>query len=109
VRALLKAGKRWLVLGHRWLGIGTALFFLAWLLSGLVMMYVPFPGLTEAERLAALPPIALAQVAVPPGADLVAGARIELEMQGDEPVYRLVSPRAGTAPSRPGPAPRCRR
>ncbi|WP_246696949.1 PepSY domain-containing protein [Methylobacterium planeticum] len=92
MRALPKAGKRWLVLGHRWLGIGTALFFLTWLLSGLVIMYVPFPGLTEAERLAALPPVAFAEVAVAPPA--AAGA-LALEMQGDEPVYRLVDPEGG--------------
>ena len=89
LKPALKLAKRWLVLGHRWLGIGTALFFLAWLLSGLVMMYVPFPGLTEAERLAALPPLALAEVAAAPPE---AAGSLALEMQGDAPVYRLVSP-----------------
>lgn len=26
-RVAVKMGKRWLILGHRWLGIGTGLFF----------------------------------------------------------------------------------
>ncbi|MFD0937408.1 PepSY domain-containing protein, partial [Methylobacterium trifolii] len=69
-RALLKAGKRWLILGHRWLGIATGLLFALWIGSGLVMLSVPFPALTEAERLARLPPMAWEHVAVPPDAAL---------------------------------------
>ncbi|GEP11857.1 hypothetical protein [Methylobacterium gnaphalii] len=55
---LLKASKRWLILAHRWLGIVLGLFFALWIGSGLVMLYVPFPSLPEAERLARLSPIA---------------------------------------------------
>ncbi|GEP04927.1 PepSY domain-containing protein [Methylobacterium oxalidis] len=93
----LKRAKRWLVLGHRWLGIGTGLFFAVWLLSGLVMLYVPFPSLTEAERLARLPPLALNQVGVAPAEALRAAVlpapprSFGLEMRGDAPVYRIVS------------------
>ncbi|MER2268368.1 PepSY domain-containing protein [Methylobacterium oxalidis] len=93
----LKRAKRWLVLGHRWLGIVTGLFFAVWLLSGLVMLYVPFPSLTEAERLARLPPLALDQVGVGPAEALRAAAlsapprSFGLEMRGDAPVYRIVS------------------
>lgn len=49
--------KRWLYLIHRWLGIAVALVMLAWFLSGMVMLYVGYPKLTTAERLAALPPL----------------------------------------------------
>ncbi|WP_336486894.1 PepSY domain-containing protein [Methylobacterium nigriterrae] len=96
MRRLLKPARRWLILGHRWLGIGTGLFFVAWLLFGLVMMYVPFPGLTEAERLARLAPIAFEGVAVAPDAALARGGlgtprALALEMRGDEPVYRVVA------------------
>lgn len=43
------------ILWHRWLGIGTCLFFIAWFISGIVMMYAKMPVLSPEERLAALP------------------------------------------------------
>jgi uncharacterized iron-regulated membrane protein len=46
---------RWLYLSHRWLGIILCAFFAMWFFSGVVMMYVGYPKLTEAERLARLP------------------------------------------------------
>lgn len=49
--------KRWLYLVHRWLGVVACLFFAMWFISGVVMMYVGYPKLTEAERLAHLPPL----------------------------------------------------
>ncbi len=94
-RRLGKAGRRWLLLFHRWAGIAAGLFFALWIGSGLVMLYVPFPALTEAERLSRLAPIAWDQVAVAPDAALRAGglagvpAAFGLEMRGDEPVYRI--------------------
>ena len=42
--------KRQLHLWHRWLGIGIGVLVLLWFGSGIVMMYVPYPELTEAER-----------------------------------------------------------
>jgi len=47
--------KRALILLHKWLGIGLALFFLMWFASGIVLHFVPFPNLTQDERLRALP------------------------------------------------------
>lgn len=47
--------KRWLFLLHRWLGIALCLFFALWFVSGMVMMYVGYPKLTQAERLRHLP------------------------------------------------------
>lgn len=49
--------RRWLFLTHRWLGIIACAFFAMWFVSGVVMMYVGYPKLTEAERLAHLPPL----------------------------------------------------
>jgi hypothetical protein len=46
---------RHLHLWHRWLGIIFGLLVLGWFLSGLVMLYVPYPSLTQTERLAHLP------------------------------------------------------
>ena len=100
-RRLGKAGRRWLLLFHRWAGIAAGLFFALWIGSGLVMLAVPFPTLTEAERLALLAPIAWDRVAVAPDEALRAGglggvpAVFSLEMRGDEPVYRIAG-RDGT-------------
>ena len=40
---------------HRWLGIACCLFFAMWFASGAVMHWVPFPELSESERVAGLP------------------------------------------------------
>lgn len=47
--------KRYAYLAHRWLGVALCLFMALWFFSGVVMMYVGYPKLTQAERLAALP------------------------------------------------------
>ncbi|MCJ2011687.1 PepSY domain-containing protein [Methylobacterium sp. J-076] len=94
VRAAGKAGRRWLLLGHRWLGIGTGLLFALWIGSGLVMLYVPFPSLDRAERLARLAPIAWDRVRIGPDAALAAAgeaAGLALEMRDGEPVYRVTA------------------
>lgn len=54
--------KRQLHLWHRWLGIVVGLLVLLWFGSGIVMMYVPYPALTEQERMAWLAPIDAARV-----------------------------------------------
>jgi hypothetical protein len=64
--ALLIVGswKRQLHLWHRWLGIALGLLVLLWFGSGIVMMYVPYPSLTEQERMALLAPIDARQVRI---------------------------------------------
>lgn len=54
--------KRTLFLLHRWLGVVMCLFFALWFASGIVMMYVEYPELTEQERLANLPFINTSQI-----------------------------------------------
>lgn len=46
-----------IVLLHRWLGIAFCLLFAMWFATGIVMHFVPFPSLTEAERFAGLVPL----------------------------------------------------
>ncbi|KQM69048.1 PepSY domain-containing protein [Xylophilus sp. Leaf220] len=58
--------KRWLFLVHRWVGIVACAFFAMWFVSGMVMMYVGYPKLTESERLAHLPPLDAAAPVLPP-------------------------------------------
>jgi uncharacterized iron-regulated membrane protein len=66
-----------------------------WFISGVVMMYVAFPGLSDKERLAALPDIVWEKVALSPDEAMkAAGAtryprELRLNMVADEPVYRL--------------------
>lgn len=93
--ALIRRGRRWLYVIHRWIGIATCLLFAMWFISGLVMMYVAFPRLTDAERLAALPVIAWNKVQIAPDSAMaIAGMEhyprdFRLSMMGDIPVYRV--------------------
>lgn len=43
--------KRYLYLTHRWFGVCMCLLIALWFASGVVIMYVQYPTLTEAERL----------------------------------------------------------
>lgn len=88
--------KRWLYLIHRWMGIVGCLLIAMWFGSGLVMMYVGFPALTDAERLAGLPPIDTSRVVTTPDAAMAAAGldtfprSLRLEMAGALPVYRMI-------------------
>ena len=82
--------KRWILLGHRWLGIGMCLLFFLWFLSGMVMMYVGHPKLTWQERLEHLPPLEASQPLLSP-ADAFQRAGI----QGTVTDLRLANARAG--------------
>ncbi|WP_432730546.1 PepSY domain-containing protein [Variovorax sp. W6] len=96
--------KRWLFLVHRWLGIVACAFFAMWFVSGVVMMYVGYPKLTEAERLQHLPPLDASQPLLGPAQALEA-AGIEGPLQtlrlavasGGRAVY-LVVPAREAAP-----------
>lgn len=87
--------RRALFFTHRWLGILTCLLCVMWFLSGLVMLYVPFPTWRDAERLATLPPLAAPQITITPDAAVTTsglardGLTLRLEMWGTEPVYLL--------------------
>ena len=72
--------KRWLFLLHRWLGVLLCAFFALWFVSGMVMMYVGYPKLTPAERLAHLPPLRPAAVGLEP-AQALARAGLEGPLQ----------------------------
>ncbi|WP_341992281.1 PepSY domain-containing protein [Azorhizobium sp. AG788] len=93
-RPLWKTTKPWLYRLHRWLGIGACLLFVMWFASGVVMMYVPFPSQSEADRRRALAPIAWEHVAITPAqAMALAGTGAPrdsvLHMRAEAPVYRI--------------------
>ena len=106
--------KRWILLGHRWLGIGTCLLFFLWFLSGVVMMYVGHPKLTWQERLEHLPPLEASQPLLSPAdafrrAD-IQGTVTDLRLanaRAGQPVYiAQIRPDARPAPDAPRPEPR---
>lgn len=86
-----------IVLQHRWLGIAFCLLFAMWFASGIVMHFVPFPSLTEAERLAGLAPVERGEVTMAV-ADAVAASgiadatRVRLIQRSYGPVYVVSGP-----------------
>lgn len=84
---------RYLHLLHRWLGIGLGLFVLLWFLSGLVMLFVGYPQLTQIERLSHLEPIKLQQVKLKAAQAWAATGntgqpdKVRLAMQLQRPAY----------------------
>jgi uncharacterized iron-regulated membrane protein len=90
---------RTLILLHRWLGVAFCLFFAMWFATGIVMHFVPFPALTEAERFGGLAPIDAHAIHHGPGEAVAASAlkdaeRVRLRQRSDAPIY-LVSGSSG--------------
>ncbi|UWU71678.1 PepSY domain-containing protein [Bradyrhizobium sp. NC92] len=91
-----------IVLSHRWLGIAFCLLFAMWFASGIVMHFVPFPSLTEAERFAGLAPLDRGGTTISV-ADAVAasgitdGTRVRLIQRSDGPVYVVSGPAGSRA------------
>jgi PepSY-associated TM region len=77
---------------HRWLAIPLAPLFVVWFASGLVMHFVPYPTLSEAERIAGMAPIDFARVRHRPreavaARAIAAATRLRLLQRADGPVY----------------------
>jgi hypothetical protein len=81
-----------LIVLHRWLGVACCLLVTMWFASGIVMHFVPFPRLTDAERLSDLPPIDFRRINSGPG-DALRASRLEppshirLLQRSDGPIY----------------------
>jgi hypothetical protein len=81
------------IYSHRWLGIVLGAVFVAWCVSGIVLMYYGVPHLTAGERLMRLPVLDASTVRVSP-AEAAAQLeepprRLRVSMHGDRPVYRF--------------------
>jgi uncharacterized iron-regulated membrane protein len=81
-----------LVILHRWLGVGFCLLFAMWFATGIVMHFVPFPALTESERVAGLLPVDPSLVRHGPDQAVAASgiksaSRVRLVQRSDGPVY----------------------
>jgi uncharacterized iron-regulated membrane protein len=55
-----------LTLAHRWMGVVLCLFFAAWFLSGAVLIYHPFPSLSQADRLSQSSDVDLQKILISP-------------------------------------------
>jgi hypothetical protein len=93
MRIALSNWRVWLMLTHRWMGIVIGMMFVAWVVSGIVLLYFGLPHLTAGERLSRLPPLDAAAIKIAPAdaARRVDGEpfRMRVSMQGDRPVYRI--------------------
>lgn len=85
---------RSLHLVHRWLGMGAGLLVLGWFVSGLVMIYVPFPKLAAEERLPKLTPIQAEAIRISPaeaaGRCPGEARSLRLSTLGDRPVFHFL-------------------
>jgi hypothetical protein len=94
---MTKAAMRWrkdFILWHRWLGVAFSLLFLMWFLSGMVLMYWPYPEVNARQRVAKSAPIEAAAVRLGLAEAMeLAGARgterVRLTMLDGRPVYRF--------------------
>ncbi len=89
---------RALVYTHRWLGITGCVLFIAWFVSGVVMMYARMPGLQEEERLVRAAALDLSALRVS-AADAAHAAgispdRVRVGMLDGRAIYRLAEGRS---------------
>jgi PepSY-associated transmembrane protein len=68
--------KKGLIFVHRWMGVFFCLLFLSWFASGFVMMYWPYPQVSEADRLSRAPALDASRIHVSPQE---AYARLEID------------------------------
>ena len=92
---------RALILLHRWLGVSFSLLFAMWFSTGIVMHFVPFPALTEAERIDGLTPIDPSHGPYDPAIAVNASGvkdatRVRLLRRSDGPIY-VVTGRSGVS------------
>lgn len=101
-----------LIFLHKWLGVTQVLLFLMWFISGLVLYYVPFPNLSQAERMAGLPPLQLPQPSDRSGRCCLTAQQVadkaglafsdaRLGMYRDRPVWRLLGTDRAAAKTAP--------
>ena len=91
MRRVLRA----LVLIHRYVGIAMCVLFAMWFASGIVMLFVPYPVLTTAERFHGMTPLDLGKCCVSPAVAYAQSGlteppeRMRLIMVLDRPVFQL--------------------
>lgn len=84
---------RWLILSHRYLGIGFSALMAMWCLSGIVMVFVGYPALRAEARIHHLPALNWNSCCTLDDRALGAHERVrrfELEMLEQHPILRVV-------------------
>ena len=87
--------RRSLIVVHRWLGVALSVIFLIWFVSGIVMMYWSFPGISARDRLQRAPTLDPARITVSPEQAFAAlnrdpsTAQVRLSSFDGRPVYRF--------------------
>ena len=87
---------------HRWLGVVLCLFFAAWFASGIVLIYVPFPSLSNADRLAASTDVDVLRIEITPEEAIKSLTarqvydQVRLVSRGGRPLY-VLHPRGDAA------------
>lgn len=64
---------------HRWLGICVGFMFALWFVSGAILAFVPFPALSDTQRIAGSELIDFAKVLVSPRTALAAASGVSVE------------------------------
>ncbi len=92
----MKKLKRALYLTHRWFGVALCVVFALWFASGIVMMYVEYPELTEEEGTYFLPALNFKRIQLPISAleNLVSArenkiAALTLTTLSNRPAYQV--------------------
>jgi PepSY-associated TM region len=88
--------RKWLILTHRYLGIGLSLLFVMWFISGIGMIYAGgMPQLTQRARREHMPALDVAKIRLSPAqaaqriGATQGGGRVLLQTIMDRPVYRF--------------------
>ncbi|WP_428102656.1 PepSY domain-containing protein [Candidatus Rariloculus sp.] len=84
---------RWLIALHRWMGIGLGWLLVAWCISGVVMMYVPYPEVSFEEYVESLPNLEFGACCGEFPTDYDPGYTVSgfaIEMLADQPVLRVI-------------------
>lgn len=85
----------WLSWFHRWTGIALCLLFALWFASGAVLIFVPFPALSDRDRLAASEPVDVSGIRITPARALAAaggGESLRLVSADGRPLYVVGGP-----------------
>lgn len=90
--------KRGLFLFHRWAGITLCLFFAAWFLSGIFMMYVEFPRLDQNERLAGSPTLDFSRAQLSPAQAVAVLRQADFSVEGTPRANQINAPEDPAAP-----------
>ena len=87
--------RKWTMLIHRWMGVVFCMLFVAWFVSGIVMMYAQFPRVEAEQRLSRAASLDPSQIRIGPAEALkalphsAAPSQVRLSVLDGRPVYRF--------------------